>query len=156
MKHFLYSVLAITLSFSVISCTEPDDDNGGTNNPDETSPVFYVGQLTVAPESATPFVMDSVSISMAANDTTGTMTMVMYKVRFSPRMPLTLDMTVDGIAFELNQGVHVLNADSIVPQAMGGPFPTYIITNLNGEMSDDSLTVSMTCGSYPLTFKGAR
>jgi hypothetical protein len=156
MKQFLFSALALTLGFSVISCSDPDEDNGEQNNPDETNQELFVGQLTVEPLSEHPFVMDSVSISMAVNDSTGTMTMVMYKVRFSPSMPITLDMTVTGIDAESNQGVFILSADSIVPQALGGPFPAYTISNLNGVMTDDSLHVSMNCGSYPLTFRGGR
>jgi hypothetical protein len=154
MKQFLFSLIAVTLVFSFTSCTEPDDDNGGPNNPDVSNQDTYVGTLTVDQLNGTFYVMDSVSISMTANDTTNTMNMVMYQVKFSSRMPLKLDMTVWDIAYVSNQHGYVLSGDSIVPFAMGGPFPDYTITQLNGTIENDSLTLSMNCGRYPLTFKG--
>lgn len=159
--------MAVTLVFSFTSCTEPDDDNGVPNNPDvsnqDTTSISepdvsnqhtYVGILTVDQLNGSFFTMDSVSISMTANDTTNTMNMVMYQVKFSSRMPIKLDMTVRDLAYVSNQHGYVLSGDSIVPFAFGGPFADYTITQLNGSIADDSLIVSMNCGRYPLTFKG--
>lgn len=154
MKHLFFSLIAVTLFFSVTSCTEPDDDNTGTNNPDVSNQDTFVGTLTVNQLNGTFFVMDSVSISMTDNDTTNTMDMIMYQVKFSSRMPIKLDMTVRDIDYVSHQGGSVLSGDSIVPFAFGGPFADYTITNLNGTIAEDSLTLSMNCGRYPLTFKG--
>lgn len=154
MKQFFLSLIAVTFIFSVTSCTEPEDDNNDPKKPDVTNQNTYVGRLTVNQLNGTDFVMDSVRISLTANDTTNTMVMIMYQVKFSPRMPLNLDMTVKNIAYASNQNEYTLSGDSIVPYAMGGAFATYTITNLNGTMVGDSLKLSMKCGQYPLTFKG--
>lgn len=156
MKQFIYSLLAVTFVFSVISCTESDDDNGGSNHPDGTNQSTFVGTLTVDQLNGTNYVMDSVKITLIPNDTTSKMAMVMYQVRFSSHMPVKLDMTVRNITYVPNQKGSVLTGDSLVPFAMGGAFAKYIITGLNGSVVDDSLRVSMKCGINPMTFKGRR
>ena len=156
MKQFLFSLIAVALVFSVTSCKESEDDNGGQNNPEVTNQYTLVGTLTVDQLNGSNYVMDSVRIAITPNDTLGTMTMVMYQVRFSSRMPVKLDMTVRNINYVSNQDGFVLSGDSIVPYAMGGPFAAYTITDLIGTLTDDSLRLSMNCGIYPMTFKGIR
>lgn len=43
-----------------------------------------------------------------------------------------------------------------IPYAMGGKFPKYTITNLSGTVNDGTLSVSMNCGSSPVTFEGSK
>lgn len=155
MKKTVYFLCVFTLAFSLFSCTDPDEDNQGQQQPDETSQHVFYGTLTVGPDSEQPFVMDSVKIAMVESDTTDNLTMIMYKVRFASRMPM-LDIKVEGIDAETNQDVTVLQADSIIPWAVNGYFATYIITNLDGDMTDDSLFVSMNCGTFPITYTGGR
>ena len=71
-------------------------------------------------------------------------------------MPISLTMTVNGISGVEQNGVVALSGDSIVPMAMGGPFPNYTITNLSGVLTADSLNISFKCGTYPLIYKGGR
>ncbi len=156
MKQFIFSIIAVSLVLSFASCTETDDDNGGQKTPDTTNDSTFVGTLAVDQLNGTYFVMDSVSITMTPNLNQGTMTMLMSQVRFSSRMPVKLDMTVGNIAYVSHQDGYVLSGDSIVPYAMGGAFTAYTITALNGDITDDSLRLSMNCGIYPLTFKGRR
>jgi len=48
----------------------------------------------------------------------------------------------------------LLSGDNIIPLAMGGEFPAYTITELTGEITPQTISCEMMCGTYPLTFSG--
>lgn len=82
----------------------------------------------------------------------------LYKVSFSNKMPVTIDMTIPGVHIN-KQGV--ISGDEIVPYAgILGEFPRYTIRNLTGKVVFDTegkagaLSFEMLCGEYPTRYEG--
>jgi len=79
----------------------------------------------------------------------------MFEVKFSEKMPVTIDMLVSGIDYEMN-GNHIHFAcDDIVPTAGGKPYEKYVIRDLEGYISADSLCLSNKYGDTPSIYAGA-
>jgi len=172
-KTNLFIGVAVTAALLFGSCGNKCDKTDPTSNcyeqpcdsTDPTSDCYvnpkiedgtYVGHLSVDQNDGTFFELDSVSVSTKINDD-NTMDFTLLKVKFSPMMPVTLDMTVAGVTTAQGENCLILSGDDIVPTAMAGtPFPTYTITNLAGTLYSDKFEVSMKCGNYPLTYSGTK
>jgi hypothetical protein len=144
--------LAVLTSMALLqACTED-----GSDQDDSTTVSNFEGLLTVDQLNNTFFTKDSVQVMLTEGTESGKYDLVMYQVKFSSRMPVTLDMTVNGIDAVADANGYSLSGDSIIPIAMGGLFPSYTIYDLTGHMTKDSVKLSMKCGTYPLTYAGAR
>ena len=129
----------------------------GENNTLPPKPVekeCYVGTLTVDQNDGTFYTQEDVKIDYEIID--GKLNFVMYKVKFAQAMPLKLDMVVEGVDCMGAVGNYVLAGNGIIPYAMGGPFEKFIITNLVGLITHDTMTLSFKCGEYPVTFEGKK
>jgi hypothetical protein len=149
---FLPITLSLLTAVFVFSCTEPEE-GGPTVQQQDT---VFVGNMSVDQLNNTFYVQDSVRVDFTRDTESGVYKMVMNQVKFSARMPISLTMTVNGISGVEQNGVVALSGDSIVPMAMGGPYPNYTITNLSGVLTADSLNISFKCGTYPRRYKGGR
>jgi hypothetical protein len=147
-KLFFMAIIAVSLS----AC-------GG----DEPAPPVvvpngtYVGTLSVGQNNGTVFTQENVSVVFEISKD-NVVKLVMQQIKFSERMPLTLDMTIDSIAATAASDAegYVLLGNNIVPTAMGGPYPDRTITELVGNVTDKTLSVSMKGGGAPLTFTGKK
>ena len=148
-KYFI-SLFIIVLTIS--SC-ENGVENELPNNPVENS--CYKGTMVVDQNDGTFYTQNDVEVDYEVG-ATGKINFVMYKVKFASGMPLKLDMVVEGVDFVEADGVYTLSGESIVPYAMGGPFEKFTITNLEGEISDNGMSLSFMCGEYPVTYEGAK
>ena len=149
MKHF-FSFLICAAMLSFVACDKNDDSKDVNPTPQAAS---ALGTVTVTQADGSEFSKDGVSVALTyAEDS---MTIDMFKVKFAERMPLELDMTIGGVQYSNNDGDIKLWGKNIVPQAMGGAFPKYTITNLEGKVSDGEVSFTMMCGEYPTRFKGA-
>ena len=83
----------------------------------------------------------------------GIVDITLYGVSFSPRMPMTLDMTIPGVKCAKTPGGYSLSADSIVPVALGRPFENYMVTKLSGSLTDKGLSMKMEIGGCPSDYK---
>ena len=52
--------------------------------------------------------------------------------------------------------VIILSGDDIVPFALGGNYPDYKVTELQGEVVGDKLTVSLKFGGIQTTYEGQK
>jgi hypothetical protein len=119
-------------------------------------PQSYIGTLSVTQQDNSTFTQENVTVTMTKTGE-NLMQMIMLGVKFSNEMPISLDMTVNGITSESSENGISLTGDQLIPMAMGGEFPRYIITGLNASLTVDDITLSMTCGGiYPLTFSGSK
>ncbi|GHV64932.1 hypothetical protein FACS1894199_04360 [Bacteroidia bacterium] len=154
----LVLMVLIALVAVVISSCDEDETKPQTGDPIETG--TYLGRLTVEQNGNTSYEQDSVSLKVSDLGGIGVclVDITMYGVKFSPKMPVTLDMNISPILAEQDSVTlgWYLTGDSIVPTA--GPsmteHPEYIITNLQGTMVKDSLTILMSCSALPISFKG--
>lgn len=75
-------------------------------------------------------------------------TIELYGVGFSSRMPLTIDMSIPNVKGARTAERITLSGDSIIPMMGERPFDRYIITDLNGYITPDSLVFVNNYGTY--------
>ncbi len=143
----LFIALLIT-SFFAASCEKDEEPLKLTE--DGT----YSGQLAVDQLNGTNFTSSNVQVKVTPSASAGYITIDMLQVSFSPKMPVKLDMKIQNVMYTSTSEKITLSGNNIIPIAMGGEFPAYTITNLTGEIKNGVLSLSMMCGSYPLTYNG--
>ncbi|AGY54206.1 hypothetical protein BRDCF_p1579 [Bacteroidales bacterium CF] len=143
----LFIALLIT-SFFASSCQKEEEPLKLTE--DGT----YSGQLAVDQLNGTNYTSSNVQVKVTPSTSAGYITIDMLQVSFSPKMPVKLDMKIQNVAYTSTSEKITISGNNIVPIAMGGEFPAYTITNLTGEIQNGVLSLSMMCGSYPLTYNG--
>lgn len=145
----LFALLAaVLLPLAVVSC--------GTDEPDEILPDptgELVGSFSIVNSDGSTFSMDAIKAGYEIAE--GTVDITLYEISFSPRMPMTLDMTIPGVKCSKVSGGYSLSADSITPTALGKPFPNYMVTGLSGSLTDTGLTLKMDIGGCPSTYSSA-
>ncbi|MBP9018255.1 MAG: hypothetical protein ABFC18_05365 [Rikenellaceae bacterium] len=137
------------VSFFAFSCEK--DDNESTVI---TEDITFSGRMTVDQLDGTNYAVDGVQIKIEPTTSEGILTIEMLQVSFSPRMPVKLDMQIQDVIYYSSSKKIIISGNNIIPIAMGGEFPAYTITNLSGEIENGSITLSMMCGNYPLTYSG--
>lgn len=137
----------LPLFFAALCFVSCSKDNSGTEKTG-TGNSAYIGTLTVDQNDNTFYIQNNVSVNLTQNGDVAEIKM--WQVSFSERMPIKLDMTIPGVCAEEITGGDSLSGDGIIPLAMGGQFPQYIITDMTGTVTGTSLSFTMTCGSYPL------
>lgn len=144
-------LLLALMSLAFVAC------ENGENNTLPSNPVdgeYYTGTLTVDQNDGTVYTQENVQIDYEILDSK--LNFVMYKVKFADNMPIKLDMVVEGVDCIGAVGHYILAGDNIIPYAMGGPFEKYTITNLAGLITNETMTLSFTCGDYPVTYSGTK
>ena len=141
---------AVLVSLLLVSC--------GTKDEPEIIYPDPVGELTgsfsIINSDGTTFSMDAVRAGYKIGE--GTADITLYGVAFSPRMPMTLDMTMEGVGCTQSVGGYSLSASSIVPLALGRPFEQYTITDLSGSVTDSGLELRMKIGGLPSEYRAGR
>lgn len=121
---------------------EPEGDKKGN----------YIGTVTVDNDDEN-FVKENVEASLTKSDDSDSYSIKLFRVKFATAMPVEIDMIISDVNIDENG---VISADSVIPYAMGGPFEKYLIRNLNGTLTDETISFSMTCGKYPTAYQGTR
>lgn len=149
MKKTIYLMLAFAAVFA--GCDKSEKENEEPVNVLKSTD--YSGTLTVNASSGA-FDTENVKVSYIATEKADSASIILYQVKFSPRMPVSLDVTVPGIVVKKTAKGAILTCDSIVPLAMGGEFPNYTVKGFEGEIIDDELTFSLNFGSTPTSYQG--
>lgn len=142
---FLFAALA---ALTLISCGKINPET-----PVEPKESDYKGTVTVIYESA-PFDNENIEVNFTPSEDGKTASITIYKIRFVPRMPVTIDVTIPNVELRSTTEKILLSGDQIIPLAMGGEYPRYIVTNLEGEIKNNEMTFSLNFGDYPTSFKG--
>lgn len=150
LKAFFRMLLCSVALFSFVACSSDDEDEFII----DPNGVTYVGDMSVDQNDGTSYIDKDLKISFTLDPAKQTATMFFYQAKFAERMPVRLDMTVSGITYQTGKSELSFTGHKIVPYAMGGPFEQYLITNLVGIVSNDSMMFTMVCGEFPVTFKG--
>lgn len=147
MKNRLPVLLIVLLS--LISCHK-------TPQPHEIPPQdLYVGTVSVDYEGG---VVDNPGIQVAflPSEDGKQADIIIYKIKFVPKMPVRIDVTIPAVAVvKESEGVS-FSCNNVVPLALGGEYPKYNVTSLDGTLTGDSLSFSLNFGEYPTRFKGTR
>lgn len=144
MKKFFYLAVAVTM-LAACNQNKPDSPEEQKKTEFAKAHVFEVlGTNTVPSENYT---QDSVRAVALLTDTSATIEL--YGVGFSERMPVTIDMNIEGIDYSRHGATSItLAGDSIAPTMGGRPFDRYMITGLKGYITADSLVFTNNYGSY--------
>lgn len=142
----------LTLSSLILFGCENGDNNALPSKPDDNE--CYKGTMTVDQNDGTFYTQEDVEVDYEILD--DKLNFVMYNVKFAEAMPIKLNMVVEGVDCLGAVGNYVLTGNNIVPYAMGGPFEKFTITNLNGLITNNTMTLSFMCGEYPVTYSGTK
>lgn len=78
----------------------------------------------------------------------------MFEVKFATMMPVTIDMVISNVSYTKSGSMIEFHGDSIVPTAGDKPYEKYIVTDLKGSISADSLCLSNNYGETPSVYAG--
>ncbi len=142
-KFLVLTFLAVLFSACHIASEEPIVDQ------DDIAYEAY-GLLTI-PSSA--FTKDNVRTKIVfTNDEL--LDIYMFDVKFAALMPVTIDMVINGVGYTQSGNEIHFYGDSIIPKAGNKPYNKYIITDLEGQITSDSLFINNKYGATPSVYKG--
>ncbi len=144
---FIMLVLAAVMT----SCDKEENKNDDVKT--GIASTDYMGILTVDASSGT-FDTENIKVSYNSTEKTDSASITLYQVKFSPRMPLTLDVTVPGISVKKTDKGAELTCQRVIPLAMGGEYPNYTVTGLVGKIVDNQLSLSLNFGSTHTSYQG--
>lgn len=78
----------------------------------------------------------------------------MFEVKFATMMPVTIDMVISNVSYTKTGSMIEFYGDSIVPTAGDKPYEKYIVTDLKGSISADSLCLTNNYGETPSVYAG--
>lgn len=145
-RHIIKAVFAVAISFFLVAC--------GSKEPEIILPEpagELTGSFSIVNSDGTTFSMDAIRAGYEIKGNNVDITL--YSVSFSPRMPMTLDMTIPGISCTLSSSAYSLSGDNIVPTALGRPFENYMVTGLTGTLTDTGLALKMQIGGCPSEYR---
>ncbi len=143
MKKKLLILLAVmALTACHINAPDPVGEKKGN----------FFGTVTVDNDDEN-FVKENVEASLTLDEETGAYSIKLFRVKFATAMPVEIDMIISDVNVD---ETGVISADSVVPYAMGGPFEKYLIRDLKGSLTDQTMSFSMICGKYPTSYQGVR
>lgn len=116
-------------------------------------PSDYTGTVTVIYQEE-PFDNENINVNFTPSDDGRTASITIHQIRFVPKMPVTIDVTIPGIALQSTTEKILLTCEKVIPLAMGGEYPRYTVTGLKGEIVGYEMTFSLLFGDYPTSFKG--
>lgn len=149
MKKTFFLMLALAAFMANCDKNEKEDDDVKT----VIASTDYSGTLTVD-ASGGKFDNENIKVSYSTTEKADSASITLYQVRFSPRMPLTIDVTVPGIIVRKTEKGVALSCPRVVPLAMGGEYPNYTVTGFVGEIAGDEITFSLNFGSTPTSYHG--
>ncbi|MCC8035433.1 MAG: hypothetical protein LIO77_05820 [Rikenellaceae bacterium] len=163
MRKKLLLLLAFASFAALYSCSDDKDteiEENGYENPADAASWFYKGTMEVAPvdESGSVYYWENQKMKLVFDDDRKTCNLVMYQANFAEDMPVTLDIVVNGMAVSQTTTGYTITGDNIIPLYYNGrtdsfePYPKYIMTAISINAAADAISLSLTCGDYPVTF----
>jgi len=153
MKILRTGLTALAATLLWVAC----DSKETTPTPTPPDNGAYVGTVVVDAGGANELTLEEIEVEFTANGGGTTADIEILRVKFAARMPVTIDMMIPGVVLTAAEGGYTLSGEAIVPTYMNGvPYPERTITGLAGTASATTLSFSMMCGEYPLSFSGTR
>jgi hypothetical protein len=151
MKQLKILVLAaITVFITACSNDENSEDTVIVDNG------AYIGTLVVDQNDGTSYTQENVSVVVSIDTDTDYAEIRMMEVSFAEGMPIKVNMTIPNVSIAKIPNGLSLNGNNIIPLALGGKFSKYIITDLTGKVTTQSISLELMCGEFPLSFSGVK
>jgi hypothetical protein len=113
----------------------------------------YKGTVTVMYKGE-PYDNENIEVNFTPSEDGKTASITIFKIRFVPQMPVTIDVTIPNVQLTSTSTEVLLSCDEVIPLAMGGEYPRYKVTNLTGSIEHGTLDFSLNFGDIPTTFTG--
>ncbi len=139
----LISSVLLMVSCHIVTPEEPIEEN-------QKAYESY-GLLTI---TSSGFTKDNLRVKLIEKED-DTMDLYMFDVKFAAAMPVTIDMLISGVGYAKSGNEIHFYGDSIVPTAGGKPYEKYIIHDLVGKITADSIVLSNYYGETPSVYRGA-
>ncbi len=153
MNRLKTGLIALLVSLLFTACEKNDPPEEPTL-PDHGA---YTGTATVASGTNRELILENIEVTFTVDEAGTSADIEMLKVKFAAAMPLTIDMMIPGVELTETSSGYSISGEDIVPTYMKGtPYPDRTITGLMGTATEQTLTFSMMCGTYPLSFTGTR
>jgi hypothetical protein len=150
MNHLKIGLAALAATLLLASC----NDNNNPPKPPLPDEGTYTGTVSVAPGTENAFTLGNVAVKFDSNDAGTSADIEMLQVKFAEAMPVALDITIPGATLTKTADGYSISGDEIIPIAMGGPNERFKITDLEGSVSAETLSVSFECMTFPVKFIG--
>ena len=159
MKKLFTFFISLLLLLSCGKQQEPqqngsDSDNSSSQEPIEELSAMYKGSVFVV-FNEQEFETQDIEVKFSKDDENNS-TLSLYKVKFVPQMPVTIDLDVPGVSYEKREDCYILTGNGIVPTMGGNPFDKYTATDISGVATKDALSFSLNFGIYPTRYEGRR
>ena len=144
MKKLFFLWTAVTLLTAChINTPEPPKT-------DDTKSYEAYGLLTIPSSGFTKENVRTMFVLKENNE----LDLYMFDVKFANAMPVTIDMLIRGVGYANEGGEIVFYGDSIIPTAGGKPYEKYIVTDLQGIITADSVFITNNYGTTPSVYAG--
>ncbi len=147
MKKVISMLLFVAAAAFATSCDAVEDsidDLIGSNEEIE-----YTGTMIVSAGGYTTYTNEAAEFVLETND--NEVSILMKEMKFAEAMPVTLDIQISDIATDGS----AFSTTEIIPTVSSIPMEDYTMTNVAGEYSKSSLTMSFDCYDCTVTFVGA-
>ena len=142
------NLILATSALFLLACNKPADE------PLVPVEANYVGTVTVIYQDA-PFDTEDIEVNFTPAEDGKTGSLTIYKIRFVPQMPVTIDVTIPDINVTSTAGQINLSCTNVIPLAMGGEYPRYTVTDLQGSIVGKEISFSLNFGTVPTSYRGS-
>lgn len=113
----------------------------------------YLGVVTVE-YSGTSFDNENITVVFKPSEDGKTASLEIQKIKFVPAMPVTIDVMIPDVELSATTEQIDLACAEVIPLALGGEYPRYIVTGLSGTIRGEEMSFSLKFGDYPTSFHG--
>ena len=151
MKKLLF-ILATAACVAACNSNDPKDPAEGDQTSFIKATLFEALGTNTVPNVEgehhdLPYSLGSIRVE-AVIVTDSTLDIKLYGINFSSKMPVTIDMEIPDVSYIRTVEKITLSGDSIIPTMGGNPFNRYVIHDLSGTITADSLTFTNAYGTY--------
>ena len=146
-------LLFVAVALMIAACNKKDEPENPASQTSFAKATLFeaLGTNTVpnveGEQHNLPYNLDSVRVE-AVIVTDSTLDIRLYGINFSSKMPVTIDMVIPAVSYTRTVEKITISGDSIIPTMGGNPFNRYVIYDLSGTITADSLTFTNTYGTY--------
>lgn len=115
----------------------------------------YKGVATIEASTGT-FDSEGIEVNFTPSEDGTTATVTIFKIRFSPRMPMEVDVTIPNVELTSTKDGIRLACDNVIPKALGGDFPDYTVHDMTGTVTENEIDFSLKFGATPTSYKGTK
>ena len=152
LKKVLLIALAIC-SFTFVACDDDDDDEKVTN---KTYVSTFNGDVYVGED----LVASGIDVTLTSKTKNESCDVMMYGVKFSPNMPMTMDMGIESLSYVVSNGDTIATGSALHPTVGGNAYNSYTFNNIECIYNAETLTLSMEVesnhGPMTMSFSGNR